>query len=171
MEIYDFSEYRRVYLSIHIKPEKSTTMKPVRFKVDTGADLTTISKDELYALGYTLEWIKENSVSGTSSTADGSTFMTGFVQLPVINFLGYEGKNWPLLVILDEEKDFHNLLGRDLLSGFNYNFNNDKEIFEIRRAEKFYFIGEKLSSQEIHEVATQKTKLVNTRSSTFDKRK
>lgn len=152
MEAINFSELRRVYLAVHIKPYKRATMMPIRFKVDTGADSTTISKDDLYSLGFTLDWIKENSTIETASTADGSVFSVGVVQLPVINLLGYEGKNWPFLVIIDEDRDFRNLIGRDLLSGFNYNFDNDKAIFEIKRAKEFHFLGDKLPGQEIHEV-------------------
>ena len=39
-----FSEFGRVYVPIDIKPINAVTMLPVRFKVDTGADTSTISK-------------------------------------------------------------------------------------------------------------------------------
>ena len=152
MEKFDFSELRRVYIPVYVKPFSQTAMKPVQFKVDTGADSTTISKHELYKLGFTLDWIREKSVIETASTADGSVFTVGVVQLPVINLLDYEGKNWPFLVIIDEKRDFRNLLGRDLLSGFNYNFDNDVNVFEIKKANAFHFIGEKLPGQQMHEV-------------------
>ena len=68
------------------------------------------------------------------STADGVQVDAGYIQLPLINILGYEGKYWPFQVIIDENTDFRNLLGRDLLTGFNYSVNNDEDIFTIERA-------------------------------------
>ena len=57
----DFGEYGRVYVRINIKPYDNITMLPLEFKVDTGADTTTISKAELEKLGYDMEWIKQNA--------------------------------------------------------------------------------------------------------------
>ena len=47
-----FGEHGRVYLPIYVKPLNDVTMRPVDFKVDTGADFTTISKARLQLLGY-----------------------------------------------------------------------------------------------------------------------
>ena len=51
MELIDFAEYRRVYLPVYIKPLEGSAMRSVDFKVDTGADSSTISKEKLYELG------------------------------------------------------------------------------------------------------------------------
>ena len=86
-------------------------------------------------------------------TASGEFVSAGIVQLPVINLLGYEAKNRPFLIILDEDKDFRNLLGRDLLAGFNFKFDNDGGMFEIGRARTFKKLGEYLPGQRIGEIA------------------
>ena len=128
MDRFKFAELGRVYLRIAIKPFDSVTLSPVRFKVDTGADSSTISKNRLHQLGFTEEWILGNATeAGEVSTAAGETYMKYVIQLPLINLLGYEGKEWPFAILLDTvdtagkpvKQDFRNLLGRDLLTGFN----------------------------------------------------
>jgi hypothetical protein len=57
-----FSEYGRVYVRLYFKPQRETAMRPIRFKVDTGADASTISKMELLDLGYDMDWIRKNAI-------------------------------------------------------------------------------------------------------------
>ena len=151
-----FSEFGRVYLHIAMKPKDDTVMQPVEFKVDTGADKTTISKRSLLALDYDIEWINQNAVifsdEDKPTTASGDKINAGYIMLPLINILGYEGKSWPFQIIMDMRQDFRNLLGRDLLTGFNYNFDNDSRIFTIKRTNFFNPIYEFLPEQEINEL-------------------
>ena len=155
----DFAEHGRVYLRMDIKPQDDTLMSPVRFKVDTGADNTTISKANLIKLGYDMEWIAKNTITYEDEdkpvTASGDRVNAGYVQLPLINLLGYEGKHWPFQIILDENHDFRNLLGRDLLTGFNFTFNNDDDVFTIDRAKAFKPRYVFLPDQEFHEIAAE----------------
>ena len=152
----DFSEFGRVYMQVFVKPQDDETLFPVRFKIDTGADTSTISKLDLLGLGYDLDWLQKNAVifkdSEKPATAAGDRLDAGYIQLPVINILGYEGKNWPFQIILDKDQDFRNLLGRDLLAGFNYCFNNDDDIFTITSAKSFKPRYPFLPNQEINEV-------------------
>jgi len=132
-------------------------MRPIDFKVDTGADYTTISKVALARIGYDMGWIKQNAVAfedkDKPTTADGTKVNAGYIQLPLINILGYEGKQWPFQIIVDEDKDFRNLLGRDLLTGFNYCTNNDEKKFTIEKTKVFNPEFPLLPNQEINEVA------------------
>jgi hypothetical protein len=89
-------------------------------------------------------------------TAIGEKVDAGFVQLPLINILGYEGKNWAFQIVIDENQDFANLLGRDLLTGFNYTFNNDEDNFTIDRARTFKPRSEFLPGQEINVLAGER---------------
>ena len=160
MTMINFSELRRAYIFVNIKPLDGLTMEPVKLKADTGADSSTISKETLNNLGYDENWILANMLDGHShfaTTASGDKFAVGIVQMPLINILGYEAKMWPFMILLDEDRDFSNLLGRDLLAGFNYTFNNDMQRFEIQRANRFYFISEKLAGQEINEINKEMT--------------
>ena len=158
MTKFEFSEYGRVYVNIYVKPHDGITMSPVEFKVDTGADITTISKLALEKLGYDINWIKQNTVifkdEDKPTTAAGDKINAGYIQLPLINFLGYEGKYWPFQIIIDENQDFRNLLGRDLLTGFNYWFNNDEDNFTINRAKVFKPRYNFLLNQEINEITS-----------------
>ena len=60
---FEFSEMGRVYLPISVKPldEMALKMERVLFKVDTGADFTTISKVTLARLGFNANWIKQRN--------------------------------------------------------------------------------------------------------------
>jgi hypothetical protein len=157
MPKFEFEEYGRAYVPMSIKPLNEITLSEVRFKVDTGADVTTVSKKNLVALGYNMEWIKQNAIvykgDDRPTTAAGDKINAGYIQLPLVNILGYEGKNWVFQVIMDEKQDFRNLLGRDLLAGFNYQFDNYERFFAISRTKKFIPLYKFLPSQEIHEIA------------------
>ena len=151
-----FAEYGRVIASIDIKPMNDIMLYPIDFKVDTGADKTTISKEDLFEIGYNMKWIKQNAIvfkdDEKPTTASGDKINAGYVQLPLINIFGYEGRSWPFQIIMDESQDFRNLLGRDLLTGFNYEFNNDDDEFTITRTKKFKPRYPFLTAQEINEV-------------------
>ena len=150
----NFSAFGRIILPVNIKPKNSNSLIPIEFKVDTGADSTTISKYDLIDLGYDISWINQNviSVKNKLTTASGEKVNAGYVQLPLINILGYEGINWPFYIIIDNTQDFKNLLGRDLLSGFNYYFNNDDDIFSITQTKIFKPRYDFLPDQEINKM-------------------
>lgn len=154
-----FDKRGRVFVPIHVKPMFGTIMRPIQFKADTGDDMSTISKENLVGLGYDMDWIKQNAVvfedKDKPTTASGDKVNAGYVQIPLINILEYEGKSWPFQIIMDEKQDFRNLLGRDLLTGFNYEFNNDDDVFIIRRAKMFKPRYKFLPGQEIHELARE----------------
>jgi len=157
MHKFDFEEHGRVFIPILVKPFDEITLIPVGFKVDTGADTSTISKYALNELGYNLSWIMKNVVIykdvDKPTTASGDKVNAGYIQLPLINILGYEAKYWPFQIIVNEDKDFRNLLGRDLLTGFNYDFNNDHDVFTIKRTNTFKPRYKFLPNQEIHEIS------------------
>ena len=156
---FSYAEYGRVYIPIDIKPLCNNTLLPIRFKIDTGADTSTIAKKDLVIFGYDLKWISKNAIVfrdvDKPTTASGDKIDAGCVQLPLINILGYEAKYWPFQIIMDENQDFRNLLGRDLLTGFNYCFNNDNDEFTIDRAKLFKPRYPFLQSQEINEISHQ----------------
>ena len=53
-----FSSLGFAFIYLDIKPRFSSTMKRVQYKVDTGANCTTISTEELIELGFDADWIK-----------------------------------------------------------------------------------------------------------------
>ena len=93
------------------------------------------------------------------TTASGDRIDAGYIQLPLINILGYEGKFWPFQIIMDEKQDFRNLLGRDLLTGFNYHFDNDEDVSSIGKTRIFKPRYKFLPGQEIHEIVADVTSI------------
>jgi len=152
---FDLEKHGRAMLVIQIKPSNSVTMEPVEMKVDTGADFTTLSKKVLVDFGYNYDWILENAITGNEynlTTAAGDTEIVGLIQLPLFNLLGYEVKQWPFRVIMAENRDFRNLLGRDLLAGFDYTMRNSTRQFEISRIGKYVPLYNFLPGQSVNEV-------------------
>jgi hypothetical protein len=150
--VFNLGKYGRMFLSLDIKPLNEITMKPISMKVDSGADFTTLSKAALAELGYDFDWVLSNAVTGDEynlTTAAGDTEIVGLVQLPLANFLGYEATNWPFRVVLAKNRDFRNLLGRDLLAGFDYSFINSRGQFEIERIGSFSPIYDFIAEQSI----------------------
>jgi len=151
------SKLGNIYIPIDIKPFDELTLASVKFKVDTGADITTISKKDLIYLGYDMNWIKQNMISFNSevlTTATGDVVNNaGYTQLPLINILGYECINWPFRIVMDEKKDFRNLIGLDLLTYFNCNIDYDEDIFTISTVKFSKQRYQFLLGQEIHELS------------------
>jgi hypothetical protein len=102
--------------------------------VDSGADLTTISKKELVLLGYSYEWIEHNihtDFAHTLSRAGGKPQPACYIQIPTSNILGRELTNWPFYIRQERHLDFPNLLGINILSYFNFKFDYQEWCFYI----------------------------------------
>ena len=123
------------YQFVDIKPLHSTTLWPVRFKVDSGANRTTISLDELARLGYDEEWItrgKPLCESNAPTTASGLTVERCYeVILPEIRIGDWVGYNWPFLTSLSVQFKF--LLGTDSMRFFKWTFDYEDDVcrFEL----------------------------------------
>jgi len=133
------SKFGRIGCEVRIKPYNSYLMRNVTFKLDTGADFSTISKSALHNLGYTEEWIEKNKMPVESSTtvASGEEITSYYVKLPLINIYGIEGTDYPFGILMDKEEylpkptcegcefteakklDYRPLLGNDILSCFS----------------------------------------------------
>ena len=167
----EITEEGRAYCEVYIKPFDSPTMRPVFFKVDTGADFSTISKGVLYALGYTDKWIYENMVSTDhmTSTASGEAVASVYVPL-VINMYGIEGIDFPFGVLLDEmvplpkqscaccehvglkKRDYRLLVGNDLLSCFNIRTDRDRKLMLLETCRGFIIKNQVFSNQQLNDL-------------------
>jgi len=76
-----FQEHGRVFIPIHVKPLDDISMLPVVFKVDTGADMSTISKVDLENLGYDMDWIKQNAFLFEETVISPRLFVAGGILL------------------------------------------------------------------------------------------
>jgi len=124
----------RAMVQMCMKPFDNLRLEKVQFKVDTGADLTTITKKELNVLGYTADWIKANTIKEekrTISSAGGRNQHAYYVQIPISNLFGKDFKNWPFYIRIEDDRDFPNLLGLNVLTYFKFAFQYDIGYLEI----------------------------------------
>lgn len=142
------------FLKMNIKPKNSLTMSKFDFKVDTGANCTTISHMELEKLGYDKDWIKSGKLLGG---ADRPTAATGLpiedcyiVTLPEISIGEWVGYNWPFMTSLSVPFKF--LLGTDSMRFFNWNFDYENDIckFELIPGKREVLFNQK--EQSMHSI-------------------
>ena len=114
------------FLGIDIKPANSQTMETVRYKVDTGANCTTISFKQLLKLGFDEAWVKSGK-SARPTVASGLPIEDCYeVILSEIRIGEWVGYNWPVLTSLSVPFKF--LLGTDSMQFFNWNFDYENGV-------------------------------------------
>ena len=117
-------------IELSVKPHDSVTMETVLFKIDSGANCTTISAKHLMEMGYGEEWIR----AGKPLTgADAPTVASGLpiescyeVILPEIHIGDWVGYNWPVMTSLSVPFKF--LLGTDSMQFFNWHFDYENGV-------------------------------------------
>jgi len=118
------------YIDIHIRAPESPAMSYLNYKVDSGANRTTISRDFLFDLGYNEDWIKKGELligDERPTVATGEPIEDCYiVSLPEISIGDNVGYNWPFLTSLSVQ--YRNLLGTDTMSFFNWEFDYEKGI-------------------------------------------
>jgi hypothetical protein len=129
-------------------------METVRYKVDSGANVTTISAKRLLDLGYNEDWIR----SGTALRgADAPTVASGLpieecyeVILPEIRIGDWVGYNWPALTSLNVPFKF--LLGTDSMQFFNWHFDYENGVckFDLIPGKRKLLFNQK--EQSIHAI-------------------
>ncbi|MCL2015738.1 MAG: retroviral-like aspartic protease family protein [Defluviitaleaceae bacterium] len=115
----------RGIIDVFLKPLNEVILEPKDFKLDTGADITTISKETLNELGYDNDWITANAITDPNRTMQSAGVekkSATYVILPAVNFFGRDLVNWPLHILADDDKDYPNLIGLDILRYFVVTF-------------------------------------------------
>ena len=119
-----FNELGFAIIPIYVKANNTPAMFRRLYKVDTGANCTTISKGWLFDLGYDESWIKSGKhLEGATrpTVASGLPLDDCYeVILPEIHIGGWVGYNWPVLTSLSLPFKF--LLGTDSMQFFNWHF-------------------------------------------------
>jgi len=147
----------RAMVTVNLKPLNSVTLQPKPFKLDTGADVTTISKATLNDLGYDNDWITANTINDPNRTMQSAGVekkSATYVILPAVNFFGRDLVNWPLHILADDGKDYPNLIGLDILRYFIVTFdfaNWELTLIPIDNPKKTNII---LENQRIYTVNT-----------------
>jgi hypothetical protein len=129
-------------------------MYDVDYKVDSGANCTTISYDSLSDLGYDADWIKTGELleGGARPTlASGIPIDDCYrVILPEIHIGEWVGYNWPFITSLSVPFKF--LLGTDSMAFFNWHFDYEHNIcaFDLIPDKRKLLFNQ--SEQSIHAV-------------------
>ena len=142
------------FLRIDVKPKESHTMQALTYKVDTGANSTTISSKRLYELGFDESWIKSGKLlegAERPTLASGDAVDDCYqVILPEINIGNWVGYNWPFLTSLSVS--FRLLLGTDSMRFFNWVLDYERNVcrFELIPGKRQTLFNQKV--QSIHSV-------------------
>jgi hypothetical protein len=143
-----------VFLDLYIKPASSLTMERVYYKVDSGANCTTISHAELEKLGYDENWIKTGKLlegDARPTLASGIPIDDCYeVVLPEIRIGDWVGYNWPFMTSLSVQFKF--LLGTDSLRFFNWHFDYENDVckFNLIKGMRKVLFNQK--EQSIHAI-------------------
>ena len=141
-------------IPLFARQKDTPTMRSEDYKVDTGANCTTINKDWLLKLGYDDDWIK----SGKRLEGDARpTVASGLplddcyeVILPEIHIGEWVGYNWPVLTSISVPFKF--LLGTDSMQFFNWHFDYENGVcrFDLIPGKRRLLFNQK--EQSIHAI-------------------
>ena len=119
-----FNQLGFTIIPLYARHKETPTMFSRRYKVDTGANCTTIGKDLLLELGFDEDWIKSGKLlegDARPTVASGLPLDDCYeVILPEIHIGGWVGYNWPVLTSISVPFKF--LLGTDSMQFFNWHF-------------------------------------------------
>jgi len=144
------------YVKLFIRPSETTLMSGFHYKVDTGANSTTINREALQGLGYDDNWVKTGrqliGIERPTVAAGGPLNDCYIVTLPEIQLGGYVGYNWPFLVSLNDKVQFRLLLGTDSMQFFNWDFDYENGVcmFDLVLGKRRLLFNQK--EQSIHAV-------------------
>ena len=144
------------YVRFFIKLSNEPMMFGHPYKVDTGANRTTISRKALQELGYDYTWVSKGRLL---TGAERPTVATGepidncyMIALPEVQLGGYVGYNWPFLVSLNDDIQFKLLLGTDTMRYFNWDFDYENGVcrFDLVPGKRKMLFNQK--QQSIHAI-------------------
>ena len=124
------------YVRFFIRPSDDPRMRVLLYKVDSGANSTTINREALQRFGYDDNWVMNSGkpLIGTErpTVATGEPIDNCYITtLPEIQLGGYVGYNWPFLVSLNDNIQFRLLLGIDSMQFFNWHFDYENGVFRF----------------------------------------
>ncbi|MCL2169034.1 MAG: retropepsin-like domain-containing protein [Defluviitaleaceae bacterium] len=137
---------------VEVRPDVMTrdrlSLKPVKFKLDSGSDFTLMKTDDLIrVLGYTRELLEACPVYDTpAKTVSSDTLRLQYIENVSIKFGERELQGCRVFFCLDRHTS--NLIGCDILKYFNWSVDYDKGelVMTPRQVKPDLLQGE----QEIH---------------------
>ncbi|MDR2571793.1 MAG: retroviral-like aspartic protease family protein [Oscillospiraceae bacterium] len=143
-----------VILRVYIRHKDKPIMLHADYKVDTGANCTTIGVDWLFERGYDEPWVRSGTLleGNARPTVASGLFVEDCyrVILPEIRIGEWVGYNWPVITSLSEPFKF--LLGTDSLRFFTWHFDYENNIcrFDLISGKRKLQFNEK--EQSIHAI-------------------
>jgi hypothetical protein len=139
-------DFNRAYAEIEIRKHDNAGYEPIKFKYDPGADISTISLDDLESLGYAFADVEQLAqLSGTGSAATGPNTEHYAINLNLTHIFGQlvpKGLTFPFACLCKRNVPipknanckgcdltgkqvggFRSLLGNDILSCFDVQIN------------------------------------------------
>ena len=154
MDEFAFDKSGFAYLPVDIKPRYTSLMHSVMFKVDSGANCTTISSTQLLTLGYDEDWIRSGKLlagNARPTLASGLAVDDCFeVILPEIRIGDWVGYNWPFIASISVP--FRFLLGTDSMQFFNWHFDYENGVCKFSLIPGMRKLLFNQREQSIHEV-------------------
>jgi len=130
----DESGYGRVLFNALVSTSNLRNFRDVKFKLDTGADMTTISITDLHNLGYTDEYLQSRPFSNTTViVADGTKVKLQYITNVSLKFKDREIQNAKLHFAFGTKMS--NLFGNDILKMFHVNIDRDKSLLKLTETE------------------------------------
>ena len=79
----------RKIVPVFFQRYNNISLKRVRFRLDSGADISTIRKPDLNKLGYSMNWIEKNMKSADIKlgVADNTARDAFYVEIPLMYFM------------------------------------------------------------------------------------
>ena len=160
MAEFKFNTLGFAYVNFFIKPSDNPRMRDLPYKVDSGANRTTINRKSLQSFGYDDNWVMNSGKplvgSERPTVATGEPIDNCYITtLPEIQLGGYVGYNWPFLVSLNDNIQFRLLLGIDSMQFFNWHFDYENGVFRfdlVQGKRKLLFNRQEQSIHTISEI-------------------
>ena len=123
---FDTNNLGRVEFVADVITGDRKTLGPVEFKLDSGSDFTTISCDDLEALGYKLDYLKAcpHHKMRASTASDELSLPLQYIINVSIKFEDRELQGCRIFFALNTK--LRSLFGSDILKYFNWEVNYDQ---------------------------------------------
>lgn len=172
----DIIDNNRVNIELSIRIHDQYQPVGIKFKVDTGADRSTISQEDLLALGYDTTTVKAlMKRDGGGSTADGNTADWFSIDLSLNHIMGQvipSGLKFPFVCMSKKtvpvpkscktgceltgeiHSGFKSLIGNDILSCFDISTDRQKKQMIFTRISDISERNVQYSYCEVHELTS-----------------
>ena len=141
----------RKVVPVFFQKHRNTVLEHIFFRLDSGADISTISKDDLNRLGYSMAWIEKNKKEAADieiGVADKTKRRAFYVEIPLMNFMEKDFHNFKIFIVPEEGFDYSNLLGLDVSTEFTYITDNEGGVLEFYRINKSKFDNSSFTSKQ-----------------------